>query len=118
MTFEYKDVVIESHNFKFKFLTSVESRQLDKSNGQIAIGVFYTPTFPTSMREAELVIEKYSLNLRREIDLIISENLEFYKMFKPEDRFKRFGSSGGVNIYGQIVSENSTALLLLNKIVI
>lgn len=115
MNFEYKDIKIDNKKFKIKYLLSVEDYQLEISNNKISIGVFYLPNLPISMREAELVIEKHSFELKKNVDLIIYENLEFYKTFKPETNFTQFGTSAGLDIYGEIIAEYSNAVLFLNK---
>ena len=46
--------------------------------------------------------------------IIVNEYQSFYKLFKPETSFMQIGSSGGINIYGEIIAENSKALLFLN----
>ncbi len=115
MKIEYKDIKIDNNKFQIRYLTSVEDYQLKISNGKISIGVLYFPNFPISMREAELVIEKHSFELRKELDIVIHENPEFYETFKPEPNFTQFGSSGGKNMFGEIVAEYSNAVLILHK---
>lgn len=114
MTFEYKYVTIKGKIFLIKLLTSIEERQLKNSNGRIAMSVFYFPNFPISMKESELEIKKKSSDLINEMMIIVNEYQSFYKLFKPETSFMQIGSSGGINIYGEIIAENSKALLFLN----
>ena len=115
MNFEFKDIRIDDKKFLIKYLVSVKDYQLEISKGKISIGVFYFPNLPISMRNAELVVEKYSFELKREVNLVIAENAEFYKEFEQEHNFTQFGSSGGLNIYGEVVAEYSNAVLILNR---
>lgn len=115
MKFEFKDIKIDNNKFLIKYLVSIENYQLEISKGKISICVFYFPDLPISLRAAELVIKKYSIELKTEVNLVISENTEFYKKFEAESNFTRFVSSGGVNIYGEIVAEYSNVLFILNK---
>lgn len=114
MTFEYKYVTIKDKNFLIKFLTSIEDRQLKHSHGRISMSVFYFSNSPISMTEAELEIKNNSSDLINEMMIIVNEYQSFYKSFKPETSFMQIGSSGGINSYGEIVAENSKALLFLN----
>lgn len=116
MIFEFKNITIESTKFIIKYLTSVEDYQLKNSNNRIAIGVLYYPEKLMSMTSAEMTIHKYSLLLRKEIDVIIEQNNNFYNTFAAEDNFSKISTQGGtVAKNDAFFAINSSATLYLEK---
>ncbi|CAM4085059.1 MULTISPECIES: hypothetical protein [Flavobacterium] len=95
MIFEFKNITIEETKFTIKYLTSVEDYQLKNSNNRIAIGVFYYPDKFMSMTSAEMTIHKYSLLLRKEIDIIIEQHNNFYNTFVAKDNFSKISTQAG-----------------------
>jgi hypothetical protein len=116
MIVKHKDVWVENEKFSIEYLISVKDYQLEISKGKIVIGISYFPNYPISLEEAELVIKKHSLALRKEIEIIISENQEFYQRFQPEANFTEYKLFCGRNISGEVIAYSSGASLYLKKV--